>query len=230
MRNLRGPHRWLIAGVVAGVGVAGAGRPATVARSAIPSLVPSKSAALPGAPAFKAERPRAATRRAPVPHADGPPLARTGGFGELTCVECHLDLELNAPGGALLLDGIPASFTPGAAYVVTVIVEGEGMGRAGFQAAARFNDGERAGGPAGRLAPLDGRTVVRREDGVDYINHTAEGSELGPGDVAGWSFEWIAPGEPSPVVFHVTGNSANGDNSPLGDLIYAAEVVVPPGG
>ena len=200
MRILRFPNRWLLAVLIAGVAVSGAG----------------------GSPA--------ADSRVPAPHADGPPLARTGGFGELTCIECHLDLELNALGGALLLDGIPASFTPGALYVVTVIVEGEGMGSAGFQAAARFHEGERTGTPAGRLAPLDGRTVVRSEDGVDYINHTVAGSKLGPGDVASWSFEWVAPGEPSPVVFHVTGNSANGDNSPLGDLIYTAEVVVPPGG
>lgn len=200
MRTLRIPNRWLLAALIAGVSVSGAG----------------------GSPA--------ADSRVPAPHADGPPLARTGGFGELTCIECHLDLELNALGGALLLDGIPASFTPGALYVVTVIVEGEGMGSAGFQAAARFHEGERTGTPAGRLAPLDGRTVVRSEDGVDYINHTVAGSKLGPGDVASWSFEWVAPGEPSPVVFHVTGNSANGDNSPLGDLIYTAEVVVPPGG
>lgn len=172
---------------------------------------------------------RTRVRRAPAPHADGPPLARTGGFGELTCIECHLDLELNALGGALLIDGVPASFAPGAAYVVTVVVEGEGMGSAGFQAAARFREGERAGEMAGSLAPLDARTIVRGEGGVDYINHTIEGSRLGPGDVASWSFEWVAPGNAAPVVFHVTGNSANGDNSPLGDLIYTTEVVTLPG-
>ncbi len=199
MRTLRIPNRWLIAGVVAGMAMVGAG----------------------GSPA--------ADSRVPAPHADGPPLGRTGGFGELTCIECHLDLELNALGGALLIDGIPASFTPGAPYVITVVVEGEGMGSAGFQAAARFREGERAGEMAGSLAPLDGRTVVRSEDGVDYINHTVAGSELGPGDVASWSFEWVAPGDSAPVVFHVTGNSANGDNSPLGDLIYTTEVIVPPG-
>ena len=188
----------------------------------------SPSSAFAAAPTSEAARSRAGGPRAPAPHADGPPLARTGGFGEVTCIECHLDLQLNALGGALLLDGVPASFTPGAVYVVTVIVEGEGMGSAGFQAAARFQEGERTGSPAGRLASLDGRTVVRSEGGVDYINHTVEGSQLGPGDVASWSFEWVAPEEPSPVVFHVTGNSANGDNSPLGDLIYTKEVVVPP--
>ena len=191
MRNPCVPNRWLIAGVVAGVVVSGAD-----------GSVASASRAIPGSPAPAAalhvSALAATTPRAPVPHADGPPLARTGGFGELTCIECHLDLQLNALGGALLLDGIPASFTPGAVYVVTVIVEGEGMGSAGFQAAARFNQGERTGAPAGRLAPLDGRTVVRSEDGVDYINHTVEGSQLGPGEVASWSFEWVAPGEPSP--------------------------------
>lgn len=208
---------------------------AGVVASGADGSVASAGHAIPGSPTpaaaeADARGSRAAVLGAPIPHADGPPLARTGGFGELTCIECHLDLELNALGGALLLDGIPAAFTPGEAYVVTVIVEGEGMGSAGFQAAARFHEGERTGTPAGRLAPLDGRTVVRSEDGVDYINHTVEGSRLGPGDVASWSFEWVAPGEPSPVVFHVTGNSANGDNSPLGDLIYTAEAVVPPGG
>ena len=225
MSGSRVPPPWLIAGVLAGLGVSGVGGSVTSAGRAIPRGSNAAAAVAPNDIG-----PRAAAPRAPVPHADGPPLARTGGFGELTCVECHLDLELNAPGGALLLDGVPASFIPGAAYVVTVIVEGEGMGRAGFQAAARFREDERAGEQAGRVAPVDGRTVVRAEDGVDYVNHTVVGSELGPGDVASWSFEWVAPDAPSPVVFHVTGNSANGDNSPLGDLIYTAEVVVPPGG
>ncbi len=233
MRNLRIPNRWPIAGVVAGLAMSGAGGlPVADSSAGAPgaSSALSPSCAFAAAPTSEAPRSRAGGPRAPAPHADGPPLARTGGFGELTCVECHLDLELNALGGALLLDGVPASFTPGAVYVVTVIVEGEGMGSAGFQAAARFQEGERTGSPSGRLASLDGRTVVRSEGGVDYINHTVEGSRLGPGDVASWSFEWVAPEAPSPVVFHVTGNSANGDNSPLGDLIYTKEVVVPPGG
>ena len=233
MRNLRIANRWLLAGALAGVAVSGAGASSAGDSSAgalAASYALSASPALAAAPAFAAAGASTPTLRAPIPHADGPPLARTGGFGELTCIECHLDLELNALGGALLLDGVPTSFTPGAVYVVTVIVEGEGMGSAGFQAAARFQEGERTGAPAGRLASLDGRTVVRSEGGVDYINHTVEGSQLGPGDVASWSFEWVAPEEPSPVVFHVTGNSANGDNSPLGDLIYTAEAVVPPGG
>ena len=201
MRNLRIPNRWLLAGAVAGAVASGAG----------------------GAPA--------AVPRALIPHADGPPLARTGGFGELTCAECHLDLPLNAPGGALLIEGVPEAFVPGGAYVVTVVVEAEGMERAGFQAAARFQADDRVGEPAGRLASIDGRTVVRSEGGIDYVNHTVQGSLLGPGAVASWSFEWVAPADPAPVVLHVTGNSANGDNSPLGDFIYTAAVsILPPWG
>ena len=229
MRILRIRNRWLIAGVAGGLTMAGAGGSVAFGSHAIPANHPFPAGRVsPMALATVSDNRRTGALRAPIPHADGPPLARTGGFGELTCIECHLDLELNALGGALLIDGIPDSFTPGAPYVITVVVEGEGMGSAGFQAAARFREGERAGEMAGSLAPLDGRTIVRGEDGVDYINHTVEGSELGPGDVAAWSFEWVAPGDAAPVVFHVTGNSANGDNSPLGDLIYTTEVVVPP--
>lgn len=202
-RGLPSGSPWLFSVALVGLVVSGSGNPAASSERLGPPAIPA-------------------------PHADGPPLSRTGGFGELTCAECHIDLELNSPGGALLVEGVPGSFAPGTAYVITVVVEGEGMGRAGFQAAARFEQGERAGTPAGRLLPLDDRTIVRSEGGIDYIHHTAGGSELGAGDVASWSFEWLAPPDLAPVVFHVTGNSANGDNSPLGDLIYTTEVVVPP--
>ena len=171
MRILRIPNRGLVAGVAAGLAMVGAG----------------------GSPA--------ADFRARTPHADGPPLARTGGFGELTCAECHLDLPLNASGGALLIEGVPGVFTPGRAYVITVVVEGEGMGSAGFQAAARFREGERRGRPAGRLAPLDGRTIVRSEGGIDYINHTFEEATWGLAtSPAGASNGW-RPGIPRPSSF-----------------------------
>lgn len=158
-------------------------------------------------------------------HADGPPLAKTGGFGEGTCRECHMDLELNSPLGELSVDGIPTRFEPGATYVVTILLSGEGMGRAGFQGAFRFGDGDREGAPAGEARPLDERTTVRTEGGVDYVHHTEEGSRLNADEFGTWSFEWIAPRGPGPVVFNVAANSANGDNSPFGDLIYAAEEV-----
>jgi hypothetical protein len=38
---------------------------------------------------------------------------------------------------------------------------------------------------------------------------------------AKWTFEWTAPDDGA-AIFHLTGNAANGDDSPLGDFIYAA--------
>jgi hypothetical protein len=44
----------------------------------------------------------------------------TGGFGEATCEACHDGNPINEPGGSLLLDGIPSSYTPSSRYVITV--------------------------------------------------------------------------------------------------------------
>ena len=163
-------------------------------------------------------------------HVDGPPLAHTGGFGEKTCQDCHMDLELNSPHGQLGVEGFPERFEVGRAYVLTVLLRGEGMGRGGFQGAFRYRDGEDAGSQAGSPTPLDERTIVRREGGVAYVHHTAEGSLLDGDEAATWTFEWVAPEVPTAVAFHLTANSANGDNSPFGDLIYAAVLMSTPAG
>jgi hypothetical protein len=164
-------------------------------------------------------------RATPVFHADGPPAAHTGGFAEPTCQECHIGGELNALGGQLGVEGLPAVYEPGLRYRITVVLLSEDMERAGFQAALRFSGGQRHGAQAGRLEPLDGRVMVRPgANGVDYVGHTTEGSELpAPGAPATWSFYWIAPQEEEVVLLHLAANSANGDDSPLGDLIYTAE-------
>ena len=41
---------------------------------------------------------------------EGPYPNVTGGFGERSCHLCHLDNPINAPGGSVGLDGVPASF------------------------------------------------------------------------------------------------------------------------
>ena len=44
---------------------------------------------------------------------EGPYPNVTGGFGEQSCHLCHLDNPVNAPGGRVTLDGVPATFRPG---------------------------------------------------------------------------------------------------------------------
>ena len=62
-----------------------------------------------------------------------------------------------------------------------------------------------------------------------YVQQVARGAEVGDPELATWSFQWTAPSDAAgPVVFHAAANSANGDNSPLGDLVYTAELRLEP--
>jgi hypothetical protein len=159
-----------------------------------------------------------------------PPPAHTGGFGEPTCHACHFEAEPNTPGGSLSLAGIPDSYLPGESYRLTVVLVRPGMLNAGFQLAARYATGPRAGAQAGELRPLDERSVLTTagEPGVQYLHHTETGTEVEGPDTARWHFEWIAPVEGShpagngAVVFHLAANAADGDTSPFGDLVYTA--------
>lgn len=162
---------------------------------------------------------------APTLNVDGAPPAHTGGFGEPTCQACHVGGGLNAPGGALGVEGLPTSYRPGEPYRIRVVLHSEDMTAAGFQAALRFSGGDLDGTQAGRLEPIDSSTSVRRDSTTDvrYVQHSASGSGVSPSEVAVWSFRWTAPREEGVVLLHVAANSANGDNSPLGDLIYTAE-------
>lgn len=153
---------------------------------------------------------------------DGPPPAHTGGFGEPTCQACHTGNDVNATGGELRVSGVPDGYRPGDTYVITVLLRSSGMAAAGFQATLRFDGSVQSGEQAGTIVHLDSRTHVTRgePDGVQYIHHLRTGTAPTTEELASWSFEWTAPEEPLPVILHITANSANGDDSPLGDLIY----------
>ena len=166
---------------------------------------------------------------APPPQAaylDGPPPAHAGGFGEDTCHACHFENDLDAPGGSLTISGLPATFDPSGTYHITVSLERAGMGRAGFQLAARIGDGDGAGGPAGALQGLDGDARVQAAlapDGVAYAQHTEPGTVLTGPDSTSWTVEWRpADVDATAVVFHAAANAANDDASEFGDFIYTA--------
>ena len=172
-----------------------------------------------------------ASAAAPVPHAEGPPLAHTGGFGEPTCHTCHNELELNGEGsGRLELDGLPERYAPGQPYLLTVVLASEGMERVGFEASFRFADSPPPGLQAGSLAAVDERAQVSYLGltPVYYVRQTEAGSD--GGTVVSWSFTWTAPASGGPVAIHVVANSANGDNSPLGDFVLTWSDTLEPAG
>jgi hypothetical protein len=171
----------------------------------------------------------------PVPaHAfgDGPPVSRTGGFGEQNCRECHWENPLNDGGARVELHGIPQILSPDSAYRLSVQLRHPAMKIAGFQISARFESGANRGKQAGSFRVLDDRAQVQRNDtiGVSYVGHTRKGTVLSAPGVALWTFEWTPPPAASDtIVFHVAANAADDTNSEGGDLIYVGVWRVPGG-
>src|SRR5439155_190919 len=67
---------------------------------------------------------------------EGPYPNVTGGFGEQSCHLCHNDNPTNAPGGTLMMTGVPPAYVAGETYAITVSLAREGMRRGGFEIAA----------------------------------------------------------------------------------------------
>lgn len=149
------------------------------------------------------------------------PGAYTGGFGEETCQSCHFDYPLNPEDGSLTVKGIPNRYEPGTIYHILISVEREDLGRAGFQLSSRYADGSQAGtfkADTGRLRFTEVKNTIQ------YIQHTAQSSQVDSSTVAQWSLEWTAPDSAAgEIIFNIAANAGNGDASPFGDYIYVKE-------
>lgn len=164
----------------------------------------------------------AAVRLAPYP--DEPPVGMTGGFGEPTCAVCHFPSSAPDSAGSLVVHGIPRSYAPGAEYELSIDLARPDLARAGFALTARFAAGPDSARQAGALAATGADATVTGAAGVLYAHHTAAGARPRPDQRARWSIRWTAPAKSAaPVVFHVVGNAANGDESALGDHVLALE-------
>jgi hypothetical protein len=167
-----------------------------------------------------------ATMRLAASHAypDGAPPGFSGGFKEESCHACHFHAEPNQSPGRVVIDGVPAQFTAGETYTLTVSLTRPGMKRAGFQLTARFKD---SGAQAGTLVPgaaEPSRVSVELQGGIQYANQKKDGTAVAAPDVAHWTIEWTAPAGRTPVVFHVAGNAADGNDSADGDFVYTMSV------
>jgi hypothetical protein len=158
-----------------------------------------------------------------------PPLAHTGGFGEPSCRGCHFDGPTR-PTETLSLGWLtPEHFRPGGVYRLEVAIHDTTARAGGFQLAVRVAAGPHAGTQAGTLCPIDPRVAVASDTttGVQYASHAGAASA----DSLRWQIEWRAPAEDvGAVVFHVAANSANDDNSMLGDAIITRSWEIRPSG
>jgi hypothetical protein len=155
-----------------------------------------------------------------APYYDGPPPGYSGGFGEPTCVTCHLDAPVNEPGGAVRITGVPEVLDPGNLLHLQVQLQREEFVRGGFQFTSRWSDGRQAGS----FYPIPDHTVVVDSAGIEYLSHAVAAGLDEVKKTVRWYVIWQAPPDSAGAVyFHVAANASNGDGSVLGDWIYLAE-------
>ena len=157
-------------------------------------------------------------------YVEGAPPGFSGGFKEDSCHACHFHEELNAGPGRVTIEGVPAVFAPGERYTLTITLSRAGMTLAGFQLAARFKDG---GAQAGALAPGASeadRIGIGTRDGIQYAGQKKAGTAVGTDGSARWTVVWTAPASGGSVIFHVSANAADGNESADGDFVYTASV------
>jgi hypothetical protein len=154
----------------------------------------------------------------------GPPAEVTGGFREDTCNSCHDTYALNEGRrqslGDVVITGFPASYQPGESYPIKLeVTHVKDRDLWGFELATRFKDGSQAG----HLKSVDGNSQILSEKGIEYIQHTADGTFSNV-----FTFTWTAPdaamGE---VSVHAAANAANADADTTGDYIYSTALTVP---
>ena len=159
---------------------------------------------------------------------EGPLPNMAGGFGDADCHSCHFDKPLNAPGGRLVLD-VPATYTPGQTYPLTVTLERTNVERGGFEIVARYANGPAKSQQAGSwLVPQDGRLQIipsAQDATLLFVQHTTAGTVAKMPGTIQWSMEWKAPQDAAPVQFNVAANASNDDASPIGDYVYTKEAI-----
>ena len=152
----------------------------------------------------------------------GPPTARTGAPGEITCAICHNSFPLNSGPGALSLTGLPASYSPNQELALTLTLNQANRNLYGFQLTVLDDSGRQAG----TLIVTDDTRTQMGLDAIDgklrqYLNHTLQGTFPTETNQGSWSFKWRAPAASvGRVTFYAAGNAANGNGGSSGDYIY----------
>ncbi len=151
----------------------------------------------------------------------GPEPGYTNAPGDIgTCTSCHDTFENpNVGPGSVQINGVPAVYTPGQQYVLTITVQQGGRSRFGFQLTALDQGNDRAGS----LTTRGTDTQLLNQTGPggrQYIEHTTSGTS-GVGGRRSWQVNWTAPSTDIGVVtFYAAGNAANNDGTNQNDYIY----------
>lgn len=166
--------------------------------------------------------------------AGGPPTGATGSviFNQQSCAQagCHAGLAVNSPNGSLTLAGVPANYTLGQSYDLTITLNHSNMRRWGFQMSARARTSTAS---AGSFQSLDGFSQLQTlgTPPIQYFSHNAAGTRAGTAGPVSFQVRWTAPAtNVGEIVFSVAGNAANNDNNNTGDFIHFRETSSQPPG
>lgn len=157
----------------------------------------------------------------------GPPDRRTNAPGEGNCTACHATFPLNSGAGSLAVSGVPAAYTPGADYDVTITLADPDAQRWGFEFTVLGPDTN----STRTLALVDAGVQLSTTFGRTYAKHTSAGTHPGTTGSQSWTVRWTAPDAGAgAATLYVAGNAANGNLSNTGDRIYATSVTWDEGG
>jgi uncharacterized protein (TIGR03437 family) len=167
----------------------------------------------------------------------GPPNGFTIAPGDkpgIACTQCHAGTPLNGGGGSVRVafaNGL--TYAPGQAQTLTVIINDAVAATYGFEMSARLESGLSTQ-QAGSFTPAATQKVVCSDNtvepaagcggnGIQWIEHTQ------PSLTNTISVQWTPPAAGAGNVhLYVSANATNGDNTPRGDHIYAADYVLTP--
>ena len=168
--------------------------------------------------------------RAEAKISPGPPLGFTGAPGEGNCTGCHYTFALNSGAGKVEITGLPASYTVGQSYSVTVTVSHPTARAWGFELTALDANGTSS--TVGTLTATNTTTTLKRDSSASgqqrtYLSHSEAGIAQGKTASNSWSFTWTAPASAvGDITFYAVGNAANNQISPEDDYIYITSVKV----
>ena len=157
---------------------------------------------------------------------NGPDPGVNGIFGQAACnvLGCHVGNPLNSAGGSLVVNGLPAEYTPGQTYALSVVVQRTGAVKYGFQISAV----NASNAQAGSFTPTSNRVSVITGGGVQFAQHNQLATTIAP-FTGIFTMNWQAPASEAAgtVRFNIAGNAANGDVQNTGDFIYTQVIDIP---
>lgn len=153
--------------------------------------------------------------------------ALTGAPGEQNCTACHSGSTLNGNSENQLTvlnsQFQPVTmYTPGTTYTVSLSMT-SAPAKKGFSATILDGSNARAGSLIG--SGIGGTQDFQNGPGTrDYVSHMASSNTS---STTLWAWNWTAPAtNVGDVTFYVATNSANGNNTTTGDMIYLSQHVL----